>query len=194
MKIGKYIWSLAALLLIACDAETKYNTYYPCNFVFFTNIYPSSALTRAVNNPGEFVIVKSETRQGVTHLILTPNHGSWAKSDVDLTMSTAIGNERLNYNSMGAGRGLIIGRSNFYGLKAFDLQCPNCLDAFGIAKYELTWIEDGRYLQCTQCQRTYQPDNDDGIIVAGGQKGDKMLIQYRNVIYNATEGRLQVRN
>lgn len=182
------------MVLWACDADTKYNTYYPCNFVFFTNLYPTSALTRAVNNPGEFVIVKPVTIQGATHLRLTPNHGSWAESDLDLIMRTAIGNERLSYGSMGAGRGLVIGKSNFFGLKAYDLQCPNCLAAHDMPKYELHWVEDGRYLACNVCKRAYQPDNDDGIVVSGGQKNDKMLIQYRSISYNATEGRLFVHN
>ena len=194
MRSKRFILALLSVVLVACDADTKYNTTYPCNFVFFTNIYPTSALTKAVNNPGEFVIVKPQIEQGVTHLILTPNHGTWAQSDVDLMMRTAINNERLSYNSMGAGRGLIIGRSNFYGLKAYDLQCPNCLADYGMPKYELHWTNDGRYLMCNNCKRVYQADNDDGIVVEGGKKGDKMLIQYRNVSYSSTEGRLYVHN
>lgn len=185
---------LFVALLSACDADNKYNTYYPCSFVFFTQLYPTSALTRAVTNPGEFVIVQPETVQGVVHLKLTPNRGSWDKSDVDLIMRTAITGERLSYNNMGAGKGLVIGRSNFFGLKAYDLQCPNCLADYDVARYPLQWVEDGRYLTCPQCKRTYQPDNDDGIIVSGGKNGDKMLIQYRSITYYEAEGRLYVHN
>lgn len=192
----KWRWMMMGLvgLLLACDADNKYNTYYPCNFVFFTSLYPTSALTRAVTNPGEFVIVQPETVQGVVHLKLQPNHGTWEQSDVDLIMRTAIGNERVSYSSMGAGRGLVIGLSNFFGLKAYDLQCPNCLADYDLARYPLCWTADGKHLECRQCKRTYLPDNDDGLVVSGGRKGDKMLIQYRNVSYQPTEGRLYVHN
>jgi len=194
-KCSVKLWLLLLTgLLYACDADMKYNTTYPCNFVFFTYIYPTSALTHALNNTGQFVIVKPKNVGGVTHLVLTPNHGSWDSADLDLAMRTAIGNEKLSYNSMGAGRGLIIGRSNFYGLKAYDLQCPNCLNNFGSPKYELQWTDDGNYLTCNTCKRVYMADNDEGLVVEGGQKGDKMLIQYRNVSYNSTEGRLYVHN
>ena len=189
-------WMLLAMiaLLSACDAENKYNTYYPCSFVFFTQLYPTSALTRALSNPGEFVIVQPETVQGVVHLKLTPNHGKWDQSDVDLIMRTAITGERINYNNMGAGRGLVIGRSNFFGLKAYDLQCPNCLADYDVARYPLQWTADGSYLSCPQCHRTYQPDNDDGLVVSGGKKDDRMLIQYRSISYHEAEGRLYVHN
>ena len=182
-------------LLMACSAENKYNTYYPVNFVFFTKLYPTCALTRAVDNPGMFCIVKPYSSQGVTHLQLTPNQGSFeSASDLDLIMNTAIGNEKLSYTSMGAGRGLIIGHSNSFGLKAYDLQCPNCLEEFGTAKYELHWTDNGRYLECAKCKRAYNQDNDDGYIVRNGHDGDKMLIQYRVVSYNKAEGRLVVHN
>lgn len=188
-------WVMSLMLvLMACETEPKYNTYYDCYFVFMANLYPTSALTRAVSSPGDFVIVKPTTERGVTHLHLTPNRGTWAATDLDLVMNTAIGNQRINYNRMGANRGLIIGSSNFFGRKAYDLQCPNCLEDYGVAKYELSWTQDGNYLECSNCKRVYQADNDDGIPVAGAKKGDKMLIQYRNVNYNEAEGRLVVSN
>lgn len=185
---------LICLLLAACEADNKYNTYYPCNFVFFTKNHPTSALTRAISNPGEFVIVRPETQQGVVHLKLAPNHGTWAESDIDLDMRTAIENERQNYSNMGAGRGLVIGRSNFFGLKAYDLQCPNCLKEYELARYPLQWADGGRHLECKQCKRAYDPDNDVGIVVANGQKGDEMLIQYRYISYDEATGRLHVHN
>ena len=194
MKTLHRLGLLAILLLAACEADTKYNTQYPCNFVFYASLYPTSALTRALNNPGDFCIVEAKTEQGVVHLKLRPNHGKWDAADLDLTMRTAINNERLSYNNMGAGRGLIIGRSNFFGLKAYDLQCPNCLDELGAPKNPLTWIEDGKYLSCQRCGRVYNQDNDDGIIVSNGKKGDRMLIQYRSVSYSTNDGRLYVHN
>ena len=187
-------YALCIIFLTACSAENKYNTYYPVSFVFFTSLYPTSALTRAVGSPGMFCIVKPYTSQGVTHLKLTPNQGSWQASDLDLVMRTAIGNEKLSYTSMGAGRGLVIGHSNSFGLKAYDLQCPNCLEEYGAAKYELHWTKNGRFLECDKCKRVYNQDNDDGYIAENGHDGDKMLIQYRYVNFNSTEGRLVVHN
>ena len=181
-------------LFMACGVDNKYNTYYPVNFVFFTNIYPTSALTRAVESPGMFCIVKPSSERGVTHLKLTPNQGKWEAPDLNLVMNTAIGNEKLSYNNMGAGKGLIIGHSNAFGLKAFDLQCPNCLEEYGMPKYELHWTDNGRYLECAKCKRVYNQDNDDGYIVRNGHDGDKMLIQYRYVVHNPVDGRLVVHN
>jgi hypothetical protein len=190
----KIIAIVLCSLLFACDADNKYNTRYPVSFVFFTNIYQTSALTQAVGNPGLFCIVKPYTDKGVTHLKLTPNQGTWTNSQLDLTMNTAIGNERVSYNAMGAGQGLIIGHSNSFGLKVFDLQCPNCLAEYDVPRYELHWTSDGRYLECAKCKRVYNQDNDDGYIVQGGKKGDKMLIQYQHINYNRTDGRLTVHN
>ena len=181
-------------LFMACSVENKYNTYYPVSFVFFTKLYPSSALTRAASSPGIFCIVKPVLEKGVTHLKLTPNQGSWETSDLDLMMNTAISNEKLSYNSMGAGKGLIIGHSNSFGRKAFDLQCPNCLEEYGMPRYELHWTDNGRYLECSKCKRVYNQDNDDGYVVKNGHDGDKMLIQYRYIAYNDVDGRLVVHN
>lgn len=177
-------------LFMACGVDNKYNTYYPVNFVFFTNIYPTSALTRAVESPGMFCIVKPSSERGVTHLKLTPNQGKWEAPDLDLVMNI----DKLSYNNMGAGKGLIIGHSNAFGLKAFDLQCPNCLEEYGMPKYELHWTDNGRYLECAKCKRVYNQDNDDGYIVRNGHDGDKMLIQYRYVVHNPVDGRLVVHN
>lgn len=186
--------ALCMALCTACNVENKYNTTYPVNFIFLTNIYQTSALTQAVGNPGMFVMVKPYTNKGVTYLKLTPNQGTWTDSQLDIQMNTAIGNEKLSYNSMGAGKGLIIGLSNSFGLKCYDLQCPNCLVEHGKAIYELRWTDNGRYLECPKCLRVYNQDNDDGYIVRNGHEDDKMLIQYRYVVYNKTDGRLVVHN
>ena len=190
----KKLLPLLLLLLSACEVDNQFSSTY-CNFMFQASLYPTSALTNAIaSSGGNFCIVKAVQEKGVWHLKLTPNQGSWEASDLDLVMNTAIGNEKLSYNSMGAGKGLIIGYSNAFGLKAFDLQCPNCLEEYGMPKYELHWTDNGRYLECAKCKRVYNQDNDDGYIVRNGHDGDKMLIQYRYVSYNANDGRLVVHN
>lgn len=173
--------------LSACEADNMYSSSY-CNFVFLANLYPSSALTRAVGSAGgDFCIVKAVREQGVTHLKLTPNRGTYAATDLDLTMNTAITGERISYDAMGHKRGLIIGRSVFGQLKAYDLQCPNC-----DFNYELKWGEQTTELICSKCKRVYNIDGEDGY-VKSGEKG-VALAQYKNVVYNEQVGRLIVRN
>ena len=117
----KKILLLLTLVLYACEVDNLYSSYY-CNFMFQANLYPTSALTNAITSSGgNFCIVKAVLEKGVWHLKLTPNQGSFADSDLDLTMNTAIGNERINYNTMGRKRGLIIGRT-YSGVR-----CALCL-------------------------------------------------------------------
>ena len=67
----------SVILLCACTTEQQYSTQYPCNFVFITQIYPTSKLTAAVKNVGAFVIVSPKVRNGVYSLMITPNDGEW---------------------------------------------------------------------------------------------------------------------
>ena len=174
-------------LLTSCEADNMYSNNY-CNFVFFASLYPTSALTRAVGGTGgDFCIAKAVYENGATHLKFTPNRGSFAQSDLDLTMNTAITGERISYDAMGYKRGLIIGRSLDGQLKAYDLQCPNCDH-----NYELQWSTLSTELICKRCNRIYNIDGDYGY-VKSGDKG-VALTQYRKVIYSAQDGRLVVRN
>ena len=184
--VYSFLVALLGLLLTACEADNMYSTNY-CNFVFFSNLYPSSALTRAVGSTGgDFCIVQAVVENGVTHLKLKPNQGVYAPTDLDLVMSTAITGERISYAGMGYKRGLIIGRNVFGQLKAYDLQCPNC-----DFNYELRW-SSSLELECTKCKRVYNIDGEYGY-VKSGEKGTA-LAQYKNVIYNMQDGRLVVRN
>ena len=174
-------------LMPACEADNMYSSAY-CNFVFLTKLYPSCALTRAVGSGGgDFCIVKAEVQRGVTHLKLTPNRGTYAATDLDLTMSTAITAERISYASMGRQQGLIIGRSVYGQLRAYDLICPNC-----DFDQELHWGGQATELVCNKCQRVYNIDGEYGY-VKSGDKG-RALDQYKNVFYTELDGRLVVRN
>jgi hypothetical protein len=183
----KILAAIFGLLLIACDADNMYSSVY-CNFVFLTNLYPSCALTRAVGSGGgDFCIVKATVEHGVTHLKLTPNRGTYAATDLDLTMSTAITAERISYASMGRRQGLIIGRSVYGQLRAYDLLCPNCN-----FDQELRWAKQVTELVCDKCERIYNIDGENGY-VKSGDKG-RALDQYKNVYYSELDGRLVVRN
>lgn len=165
---------------MGCDVVNKYSTRFYCDFVFQPNLFPSSALTRSLGNPGDFVIVHPDIQQGVTHLLMTANHGHWEKSDTDLIMRAAINNERYNYNAMGAARGLIIGHSNSFGMKAFDRQCPNCLNDYGSPRYPLYWNpKNEQQVVCYKCKRIYSLEGDDAFPVANGKKNDEPLMQYK---------------
>ena len=171
------LFALLLLFLCACEAEDQYASNY-CNFVFQASLFPTSALTRAVAGAGgDFCIVKAVLMKGVYHLKLTPNQGSFDQADLDLTMSNAIGNERINYNTMGQKRGLIIGRTYGGVLCAYDLQCPNC-----DFNYELVWGEKPHLVKCDKCHRTYNIYNDYSYIESGTE--GKHLEQYKRVTYN----------
>ena len=174
---------LCVVLFGACETDNMYSSH-DCYFVFQASLFPSSALTRSATSNGSFCIVKAVLERGVTHLKLTPNQGTYAATDLDLTMSTVIGGRPISYTRMGYKQGLVIGRSPFGQLRAYDLQCPNC-----DFDYELKW--NGIYeLQCDKCKRIYNINGSEGYI----QSGDKghNLAMYKYVTYNEVEGILIV--
>ena len=90
----KKLLGLLILLCCACEVDNLYSSTY-CNFIFQASLFPTSALTRAVAGAGgDFCIVKAVLERGVYHLKLTPNQGNFDQTDLDLTISNAIGNER----------------------------------------------------------------------------------------------------
>ena len=173
----KRLLPLMCMLLLACDTDNMYSSSY-CRFTFNTSLYPSSALTRAVGSTGgDFCIVKAVYRNGVPHLVLTPNRGNFASTDLDLTMNTAITGERISYASMGYRQALVIGRSMYGDLRCYDLMCPNCDN-----NHELKWNEGKQMeLQCSKCRRSYNIDGEYGYVVSG-EKG-RALTQYRHISY-----------
>ena len=179
----KVLISSALLLCLACETDNMYSSH-DCYFVFQASIYPTCALTRSLTSYGCFCTVKAVMEHGVTHLKLTPNQGTYATPDLDLTMSTAVSGRPVSYTRMGYRQGLIIGRSSFGQLKAYDLQCPNC-----DFDYELHW--NGLYeLECSKCKRTYNINGSEGY-VQSGDKGHN-LAMYKNVTYNEVDGYLLV--
>lgn len=182
----KILFSLILLLSASCETDNMFSSH-DCYFVFQASIFPSSALTRSVGSTGgNFCIVKAVMERGVTHLKLTPNQGTYASTDLDLTMSTAVNGRPISYTRMGYKQGLIVGRSPFGQLKAYDLQCPNC-----DFNYELKW-KDIYELQCGKCNRTYNINGNEGY-VQSGDKGHN-LAMYKYVTYNEFDGMLVVSN
>ena len=183
----KNLLLLLLLLLCGCEVDNQYSSTY-CNFMFQASLYPTSALTNAIaSSGGNFCIVKAVQEKGVWHLKLTPNQGSFAASDLDLTMTTAIGNERINYNAMGRKRGLIIGRTYSGVLCAYDLLCPNC-----DFNSELKWADAPQELRCNKCKRVYSIYSEYSIVKTGEE--GHTLEQYKRVSYNPERGILSVQN
>ena len=180
-----------AVALMGCEGEEQYSTKYQCSFVFYARYHTDCALTHALGNPGLFVIVEPKFVAGVTHLRLTPNQGQWEEFQTDISMGTsAIENERINYGNMGANRRLIIGCSNFDGLRCYDGQCPNCLENASSVNFPLTWTDRGQMLECSKCKTKYNP-NAMGNAVNGNAQ-TKRLIEYRVEPFNGD--RLYVHN
>lgn len=183
----KKILLLFTLVLYACEVDNLYSSNY-CSFFFQASNYRTSALTNAVaSSGGNFCIVKAVQEKGVWHLKLTPNQGSFADSDLDLTMNTAIGNERINYNTMGRKRGLIIGRTYSGVLCAYDLFCPNC-----DFTSELKWADAPQELRCNKCKRVYSIYSEYSTVKSG--EAGHALEQYKHVTYNPDRGILMVQN
>jgi hypothetical protein len=184
----KYLVAFLFCMLSACETDNMYSNAY-CRFSFNTTLYPSSALTRAVGSTGgDFCIVKATYKNGVPHLLLTPNRGTYAATDLDLTMNTAITGERISYSSMGYRQGLIIGRSLYGTLRCYDLMCPNCDN-----NYELHWNDQQPLeLICQKCHRVYNIDGDYGYVKTG-DKGQALTL-YRRVSYTPDNGLLIVSN
>ena len=181
MRVVNFVKTLlltCCIALSACDAENQYGSPYPCSFVFYTSYHTNSLLTLSLGNPGEYVIVEPKVIQGGLHLIMTPNNGE----PEDLPLTTEKEAKRLDYSHMGANNRLIIGRSLYSGLKAYDGQCSNCLINLGGPSYPLTWSDNGQRLFCAKCNRSYDP-NAEGVPTDNAQKGDRNLYQYA-VQYN----------
>lgn len=160
---------LLSLLFFGCtDGEERYNSTYPCQFTFNTQLHITSPLTRCLTNPGSFVRVDVKKEKGVFNLYIYSNSG---KEQEKLTLVT----DRENYQmgQVGANNSIIVGCSNFNGLKAYDAQCPNCLDEYTGINYPLTWTNNGQAVECAKCKRTYQL-NSEGITEDGLR-----LIEYR---------------
>ena len=115
MKFVKGIVLALCIVLSGCDAEQEYGSPYPCNFIFYTSYHTQSTLTRTLSNPGQFVIVEQQMDEGVVTLLITDQTGETEK----LRLTTEK-ERRLSYGSMGANRRLVIGCSNFNGIKAYD--------------------------------------------------------------------------
>lgn len=161
---------LLLLLLGACSGEEQYTVKYPCNFIFYTGYHSTSILNGITTNAGTFVIVSAKRVNGLQHVYVSRNDGG---ADEDWSMTTEIENNRLSYDNIGANNALIIGCSTTMEPKAYDRQCPYCLENQSGVNYPLAWADDGRMVECAKCGRKYDL-NANGVSTDGHR-----LLQYR---------------
>ena len=170
------------LTLMACASDGyRYSTQYPCNFTFYVSYHPTSILSRVLDNPGLYVWIEVQKKSGVNHLMVHPCNGD---GDEDIALTTEIENSRLNYNSMGANGQLIVGCTPFGEWRAYDRQCPYCLENKSSLSFPLTWTKNGQSVECGKCNRVYN-------LSSGISDDGQRLVEYR-VQTNGTV--LQVHN
>lgn len=165
----------AAILMAACSAdEYEYCADYQCYLVFDTQLHLATPLDNALNplSPGIFCQVRQEPKNGIRNLRLEI-YGSEAKYEKITTAEELRRDCRL-----GASNGIVVGFSSLsQQLYAFDLQCPNCLkDNYPYTKYALSWANNGQWLKCSHCHRSYDLNNN-GYVVDGD--GGLKLLRYR---------------
>ena len=154
LKLFSLLTSLSAPFLpTSCTSDGyRYSTEYPCNFTFYISYHPTSILSRVLDNPGLFVWVEVQKKAGVNHLMVHPNNGD---GDEDIALTTEIENNRLYYDNMGANGQLIIGCTTFGEWRAYDRQCPFCLENTSNPNHPLTWTSNGQSVECGKCKRSY---------------------------------------
>ena len=178
---------LSMLSLSGCDADNEYDISHRCFFTFDTSLHNTSLVRNALNPlaSGTFVLVYTTQKSGVTVVNAQLSDGKTTSQD---NITTAIEKDYTAY-ILGTNNGLIIGYSSLgNGLFAFDRQCPNCISDYNRYNYPLHWDNNGQWVKCSQCQRTYDLNNF-GVIIHG-EKGSK-LIRYK-AFFDGT--RLTVRN
>lgn len=161
---------VAAVGMTACgDTYDEYSTKYPCAFTFDTRNHPTSLLTLVLgNNPGAYVRVDVSLYNGIHRLDISSNNGRDSER-VDITTDK----ENYQIGNVGADNSIIVGCSTFNGLRAYDGQCPNCLENFSGNSFPLEWTDNGQAVTCAVCGRRYELNYD------GRADEGRALLQYR---------------
>ena len=170
------VWSTVMLfvvfILAACEAENRISTRFPCNFYFNPKLHPGTSIETALNNLGNYTFI-SVKNNGIWHIYSTLNDGRNITEDIKITTDRTEGwDNRIKTHALGANNGIIIGRSNFQGLVAWDRQCPNCITQYGGVNYPLELNGIRQSVMCKKCKRTYSLET--GAITEGA-KGDPLM-------------------
>ena len=170
------VWSTVMLfvvfILAACEAENRISTRFPCNFYFNPKLHPGTSIETALNNLGNYTFI-SVKNNGIWHIYSTLNDGRNITEDIKITTDRTEGwDNRIKTHALGANNGIIVGRSNFQGLVAWDRQCPNCITQYGGVNYPLELNGIRQSVMCKKCKRTYSLET--GTITEGA-KGDPLM-------------------
>ena len=158
----RWLALLLCSLLMACTGDGDIYREYECRFVFDTTLHPLPCqLTAMVSTPGQFMKIETSLDQGVRHLKTTRNFDG-ATEDIRLNTERE---SQLSY-ALGANNCIIVGVSSYDNvLVAYEGQCSNCLKELGGRRYPLSWQNNGLYLHCSKCSRTYNVNN--GVVAEG---------------------------
>ncbi len=170
------VWSTVMLfvvfILAACEAENRISTRFPCNFYFNPVLHPGTSIETALNNLGNYTFI-SVKNNGIWHIYSTLNDGRNITEDIKITTDRTEGwDNRIKTHALGANNGIIIGRSNFQGLVAWDRQCPNCITQYGGVNYPLELNGIRQSVMCKKCKRTYSLETG---AITEGTKGAPLM-------------------
>lgn len=175
-KVKGILLLFILVALCGCGAENSISNKFACRFIFLTQNHAGNTLEVALTGYGTYTFVSASYRNGVWHILSTPNDGKDKTEDIAIT--SAVEKQYASYANLGANNGIIIGRTIYDGgvLVAYDRQCPNCINQYGGTNYPLQWnTQDRQQVTCSKCHRTYAL-NTAGAITAGAE-GDR-LMQY----------------
>ncbi len=175
---------LLPLALSSCDddVQNEYSSDISCVFNFDITRHAATAIAAAVQplNYGQFVFVTTELRTVGASPTTTGYTVRYVNSErptgeKEATAITAADELRVNY-VLGAMNGLIIGRSSGVDntLYAYDRQCPNCMNQYGLYRYAMSFANDGHWVHCSNCRRDYDLNNNGYPVSGGGRK----LVRY----------------
>lgn len=180
--LGSLVPMIIPFLLSSCGAENTISRKFACQFTFQTQNHAGNTLEIALNGYGTYTFVSASYKNGVWHILSTPNDGSGKTEDIAITAANE--KQYTNPTNLGANNGIIIGQTNFNGIVAYDRQCPNCINQYGGTNYPLAWNPTNRQLvTCAKCHRTYDLEYGN---IKDGASGDRLmqyLISYNSNTY-----------
>lgn len=172
---------ISIVMLVACDAENRISTRFPCNFYFNPKLHPGTSIETALTGLGSYTFI-SVKNDGIWHIYSTINDGRNHTEDIKITTDRVEGwDNRIKTHALGANNGIIIGLSNFQGLVAWDRQCPNCITQYGGTNYPLELNGIRQSVLCKKCNRTYSLETG---AITDGAKGDPLMgygISYQGI-------------
>ena len=181
---------LAMTLLSACKVEQQYDMGHPVEFIFKTDLHPTSLITRMIGNANSFLVIRSQRNNNVVTLHITGNHSE--SETITLTTDP----ENYSVRAMGANNSIVVGcvfgysldsSENLCGYVAYDGQCPACLDNFAGTDFPLSFVENGLKMHCAQCARVYN-------LLSGGLSDDGHRMKTYHARYDAVGQTFRVSN